>query len=911
MNLWYSMETSDLEETLESDSEEGLSDRWAEDRLRELGKNKLKEGSKSSIFNKLLCQLKDPTILILLVAASISFFIGETKNMLIIMLIVIVNTIIGIIQEQKAEDSLDAIKKLTSPKAHVVRDGVEKFIDIEFLVPGDLVVLEAGDYIPADIRLTECYDLKVDESTLTGESISVEKVSRALKENDCTLGDCVNMVFMGCNITYGRGKGLVVKTGMNTEIGKIANMLGETKKQFTPLQIKLKELSKILAVISLSVCGLIFIIGLLQGQDTYEVFLNAFSLAVASVPEGLPAIVTVVLALGMQIMARKNAIMKTLPAVETCGAANIICSDKTGTLTQNKMTVTNIYVNEVKLDLANRFKRDVTVEKLLIYGLLCNDTTVQYIDSNYDILGDPTEVALVNLAIANGINPMEERDKYKRIEEIPFSSERKLMTTVNQLKDSIVSITKGAPEVILSRCTQIEKRGLIYDISKEDIINILNANKYLSEKALRVLAIGYKFINEENGSKKDVIDMESQLVFLGLYGMIDPPREDVKQAIDECITAGIRPIMITGDHEITATAIAKDLQIIKNEDNVINGRALDELSDDQLESTIENYRVFARVSPEHKLKIVKALQKAGNVVVMTGDGVNDAPALKKADIGVAMGISGTEVAKGAADMVLADDDFGTIVSAVKYGRVVYNNIRKAVHFLLSGNISEIVSIFLATILGPVIFDVPISFLSAIQILWINLVSDSLLAIALAFEGAEPGIMNKNPRNIKDSILSDGLGIKIAYQGFLIGAITFGAYIIGYNMSHGLGENIALKTANTMAFMTLAFIQFFHVFNTRSLNNSIFKLGIFSNKYLNIAFLINVLLQIMTIMVPCLRDSLFGLVKLSVLHWVIIIGLSMLPIVIVELEKLCVRKYSKAKLTLTKKISGGISEVIEG
>ena len=887
MKFWYSLDVNNLEELLDSDKDEGLPSNSVDSRLEEYGENKLTEGKKNNLFTKVIKQLKDPTILILIIAALISFAISEVKNTIIILLIVVVNSIIGIIQEQKAEASLASIKKLTSPKAKVIRDGSQRLLDIQSLVPGDLVVLEAGDYVPADMRIINSYDLRVDESSLTGESIPIEKTSATLSAEERSLGDCSNMVFMGSVITYGRAKGFVVDTGMKTQLGKIADMLNETKLELTPLQIKLKELSKILGVIALIVCILIFFIGLIQGQKTYEVFLNAFSLAVASIPEGLPAIVTVVLALGMQVMAKKNAIMRTLPAVETCGAANVICSDKTGTLTQNKMSVTNIYVNGRENAIADFKAEDLTSNKFLTHGVLCNDTLVKKASKGFEATGDPTEVALVNLAIHLGLNPLDLNNNYTRKAEIPFDSKRKLMTTVNEGLEGLVAITKGAPEVLLSLCHKIEIDGVIRDMTPLDFKRINRVIESMSKRALRILAIGYRPLKTATPSASP--DLEKNLIFLGLYGIIDPPRPGIKASIDECSKAGIKTVMITGDHEITATAIAKEIGIVNGDVLTVSGKELEKLSDRQLEKKINEYRVFARVSPEHKLRIVKALQKRGNVVVMTGDGVNDAPALKKADIGVSMGLTGTEVAKGASDMVLADDNFDTIVSAVKYGRVVYSNIRKAVHFLLSGNISEIVSIFLATILGPMIFDMPIALLSAVQILWINLVSDSLLAIALAFEKAEPDVMEKKPRTINASILGDGLGIKIIYQGLIIGAITFMSYFIGFKMVASQSLDLALKTGNTMAFMTLAFIQFFHVYNTRSLNNSIFKIGVFSNKYLNLAFLINIFIQLITILIPALRDKVFNLTMLNPMQWIIVLCLSLLPVIIVEAEKFILPK----------------------
>ena len=926
---WYAVDEEDLDEALHTSIETGLTAQEAQKRLEQNGLNVLPDKKKKNIMQRLAAQFKDPTILVLVAAALICFFIGEIKNAVVILIIVVVNSAIGFIQEARAENSLEAIRNMTTPKAQIIRSGEQKEIPVSELVEGDLVVLEAGDYVPADIRITEEHDLEIDESALTGESMPVEKSDETLPQEKIGIGDQRNMAFMNTVVVNGRAQGIVVETARDTQMGHIAKMLQETHEGKTPLMKKLGELSKMLAILSLAVCVIIFILGLVQGLPLYEVFLNAFSLAIAAIPEGLPAIVTVSLALGMQDMAKENAIMRNLPAVETSGSATVICSDKTGTLTQNRMTVTQVLCNGEALASHQLKLDDPTAYKLIHYGILCNDTIVQNDkDGHYSFIGDPTEVALINLGIERGENPEKIIEELERVEEIPFDSDRKLMTTVNEIDDELISITKGAPDVLLALCNRIEVDGKISPMFKKQKQAILNQIESFSMQALRVLAIAYKpleldtfdeyaedFLEEQGESllpngemteeqedaaedafeeelEEELEDAESDLIFVGLYGMIDPPRKEVIDSIAQCKKAGIRTVMITGDHELTATAIAKKLGIIESMDQVMNGKALDELSDEALQQSIEDYGTFARVSPEHKLRIVTALQANDEVVVMTGDGVNDAPALKKANIGVAMGITGTEVAKGAADMILADDDFESIVSGIRSGRVVYDNIRKAIQFLLSGNIGEIVAILLASVLGPIVIGEPVMLLSAIQILWINLVSDSLLAIALSKEAAEPDIMTRKPRSLRDSIFSDGVGVRIAYQGPLIGVLTFVSYAVGYYW----GGAYDLQMANTMAFMTLAFIQFFHVFNTRSVHNSIFKIGFFSNAMLNLAFIANIVLQVLCMLIPPLRVNLFDLAWMDAAHWLAMMGISVLPIVIVEIEKAISNVFRKRKLS---------------
>lgn len=916
---WYAIDEDELDDKLQTNTENGLTDQEAEKRLVEYGKNVLPDKKKRTIFHRLLDQLKDPTILVLIAAALISFLIGERNNGVIILVIVVVNMVVGLVQEQRAENSIDAIRSMTQPQAQVVRDGEQKEIPVSDLVRGDLVVLEAGDYVPADIRIIEEHDLEIDEASLTGESLPVEKMDDELPDESISLGDRVNMAFMNTVVTNGRAMGVVVETGKDTQMGHIAHLLQTTTEGKTPLMKKLGQLSRMLAIFSLSVCVIIFVIGIIQGLPLYDVALNAFSLAIAAIPEGLPAIVTVSLALGMQEMAKENAIMRNLPAVETSGSATVICSDKTGTLTQNKMTVTQVYCNGESLPATALKLDDPTAYKLIHYGILCNDTIVQRDDDNdYSFLGDPTEVALINLGIERGEEPEKVIEELERVEEIPFDSERKLMTTVNEIDDELISITKGAPDVLISLCNYIEIDGKISRMTKRQKEELLAKVDSYSDQALRVLAIGYKELEldtfdeyaedflEEQGEEplpdgemteeqedaaedafeeeleEELEDAESDLIFVGLYGMIDPPRKEVIRSIEQAKGAGIRTVMITGDHERTAAAIAKELGIAQDESQVMDGKTLDTLSDEELQAEIENYSTFARVSPEHKLRVVSALQANDEIVVMTGDGVNDAPALKKANIGVAMGITGTEVAKGAADMILADDDFETIVSGIRSGRVVYDNILKAVQFLLSGNIGEIVAILIASILSPLVIGQPIMILTSIQILWINLVSDSLLAIALSMEKAEPDIMTRKPRSPKESIFANGLGVRVAYQGIMIGVLTFAVYVIGFYWGQSTENSVQL--GNTMAFMVLGFIQFFHVFNTRSSHNSIFKIGVFSNKMLNLAFIFNIILQSMCMFVPVLRVNLFNMTFLNVEQWGVVLGISILPVIITEIEK---------------------------
>lgn len=875
--LWHTMDVGEIEGVLGTHMHKGLSKEQYENNKNQYGPNLLKEQKPKSFIRRFMDQLKDFMVMILLIACGISFVLEEITDAIIIVAIVILNATLGVIQESKAEKSLEALKKLSSPSAKVIREGIQTVVPAEELVPGDLVVLDAGDYIPADIRLMESVNLKVEESSLTGESIPVEKVANALRDEKLPLGDRKNMAFMGSMATYGRGRGIVVETGMQTEIGKIAEMIFSAEEQQTPLQRKLEEMGKILGIVALVICGIIFAVGIVRGNEVFEMFMTAISLAVAAIPEGLPSIVTIVLALGVQRMIKRNAIIRKLPAVETLGAASVICSDKTGTLTQNKMTVEEIYCSHRIISTGNLGSCAKGIQELIAYGVLCNDTKVQHIDGQISKIGDPTEIALVDLALQAKFDPISTIERYPRKAEIPFDSDRKLMTTVNAIDGKLISITKGAPDVLISRCSKILAEDEIRAITREDIEKINGANNGMARKALRVLAIGYKELGEipENISPEI---LEKELIFLGLVGMIDPPREEAYEAVKLCKSAGIKPVMITGDHRNTAIAIARELEILRNEDEAITGVELENMTDEELVQKVKQYSVYARVSPEHKVRIVKAWQKNEQIVAMTGDGVNDAPALKSADIGAAMGITGTEVAKGAADMVLTDDNFATIVSAVKEGRTIYANIRKSIHFLLSCNIGEIAAIFIATLLG-----MP-SPLLPIHILWVNLVTDGLTALALGVEPEEKDVMDQPPRNTKASIFSDGLGFRIGYQGFMIGTLTFIAFLAGnlYDSIQGFVDGKPI-IGETMAFMTLSFSQLVHSFNTRSDRNSLGKLGFFKNKHLIGAVILSALMQYSVITTEFTRQ-LFKITNLNMEQWVVVIGLSLLPILIVETEK---------------------------
>ena len=861
--MWHSSSVEEIAKNLKTNINIGLPDDEAQKRFERYGPNNLKEKKKESIFVKFIKQFNDFMIITLIIAAIISAVVSKLNgeadyiDSIIIVAIVIFNAIMGLVQEQKAEKSLEALKKMTAPNAKVRRNGRVQEIDATLVVPGDIVILEAGNYVPADCRLINSYNLKIEESALTGETIpSLKDSSKILKENTA-MGDLCNMVFATTIVVNGHGEAIVVETGMNTRVGKIAGMIIEDESPETPIQKKLAEVGKILAIACIIICVLIFVIGIFKKIPIIEMFMTSVGLAVAAIPEGLPAIVTIMLSIGVTKMAKKNSIIRKLPAVETLGSSSVICSDKTGTLTQNKMTVTEI---------RNCFGRANSNERkfILELGTMCTDTTEERINGKLGFVGEATEVAISNAAMEAGVSKSFLYDEMKRINDIPFDSKRKMMTTIHKYGNGYRIITKGAPDVLLKRCSNCYSGGQIVPIfSKKDDIN--EQNNQMAEKALRVIAVAYKDVEK----LPEMQDVEKDLIFCGLIGMIDPPREGVKEAVRTCRRAGIKTVMITGDHLQTAKAIAKELGILKRGDLAIDGETLERMSQHELEQNIMDYSVFARVSPEHKVRIVKAFQSTGAVVAMTGDGVNDAPALKNADIGIAMGKGGTDVAKNAADMILLDDNFVTIVEAVKQGRNIYDNIKKAIHFLISTNIGEIVTIFFGLVLGIK------SPLLAIQLLWINLVTDSLPAIALGLEKEEENIMSRLPRNPKKNLFADGLWWKIIIEGAMLGMFTLLAFSIGNRL-------YSVEVGRTMAFLTLGILELVHSFNIKS-EESIFKIGVLENKYLVGALVLGVILQVIVVVVSPLAQV-FSLVPLTGMQWLYTILIAVAPIPIVEIQK---------------------------
>ena len=850
--MWHTKNIKEVEKELRTNIKTGLGDKDVLIRQDEFGKNKIEEGKKESLLVKFINQFKDFMIIILIIAAIISAVVsylegtGDYFDSIIIIAIVLFNGLMGLIQEAKAEKSIEALKKMSAPVAKVRRNGKVLTVNGEDIVPGDIVILETGCYVPADIRLINTYNLKVEESSLTGETEAVEKDENALFNNQkVPLGDMKNMVFAGTAVVNGHAEGIVTNIGMNTEVGKIASMIITNEAPQTPIQKKLSEVGKVLGIACVVICALIFVIGVIKKISVVEMFMTSVGLAVAAIPEGLPAIVTIILSIAVTKMAKRNAIIRKLPAVETLGSSKVICSDKTGTLTENNMKVVEIIGNK---------------NKILEYGaLLCNCEINEGV-----VEGEPTEVAIVKEAVKEKQNKI-----LPRICEIPFDSNRKLMTTVNELENGKYRIiTKGAPEILLGICDYYEENNTVHDMNSTFLSKIKNKNEKMAEKALRVLGVAY--LDVDIMPKEISADfLEKGLIFEGLIGMIDPPRKGVKEAVLACRRAGIKTVMITGDHITTAKAIAKDLEILRGRELAITGQELDKILDSKLEKEIMNYSVFARVTPEHKVRIVKAFQKTGAVVAMTGDGVNDAPALKKSDIGIAMGRKGTDVAKNAADMILNDDNFVTIVDAVKQGRNIFDNIKKAIHFLIATNIGEIVTIFVGLLLGVK------SPLLAVQLLWVNLVTDSLPAIALGLEPPEKDIMNRPPRDSRKSIFADGLMGKIVVEGFMIGMFTILAFFIG-NRYYGI------EVARTMAFISLGMLELIHSFNVKS-EESIFKVGLFENKYLVGAFLLGTVLQLGIVFVPTLAE-IFKLTQLNTTQWLITIAISIAPIIIVELQK---------------------------
>ena len=849
--MWETLRKEEVLKRVKTDAKHGLITEEVRFRQQKYGKNKLQEKKKETILVKFIKQFNDFMIIILIIAsilsAGISYLQGENDyvDAIIIIAIVVFNAIMGVIQEAKAEKSIEALKEMTPPKAKAIRNGKIVEINAEELVVGDIIELESGTYVPADCRLLESYNLKIEESSLTGETEPVLKDASIIAKRDIALGDMLNMAFMASIVVNGHGKAVVTEIGMNTKVGKIANMIMEDETPETPIQKKLAQVGKILGIVCLVICVLIFIIGLIKKIDPIEMFMTSVGLAVAAIPEGLPAIVTIVLSIGVSKMAKNNSIIRKLPAVETLGCSKVICSDKTGTLTQNKMTVVEIQAQDKML-----------VTKL---AAMCTDSSITYEKGVAQVKGEPTEVALVQNALKNNINKNELYIEMPRVAEIPFDSSRKMMTTIHSINNKYITITKGAPDILLNRCniTVGEKR------------RIEEQNEKMAKKALRVIAVAYKEMTFLPKGQ-EIKYVEEGLTFVGLIGMIDPPREGVKEAVKTCKRAGIKTVMITGDHIATAKAIAKELYILGPRDKAITGKELDNISQDKLIKEIKEYSVFARVTPEHKVRIVKAWQATGSVVAMTGDGVNDSPALKNADIGIAMGKNGTDVAKNAADMILTDDNFVTIVKAVKQGRNIYDNIKKAIHFLIATNIGEIVTIFMGLVLGLK------SPLLAIQLLWINLVTDSLPAIAIGLEPPEKDIMKRQPIDSRRGIFAGGLWSKIIVEGIMLGMLTLLAFSIG-------NKYFCLEVGRTMAFIALGMLELVHSFNIKS-EQSIFKTGILENKYLIGSFILGTIVQTMVVVIPTLANV-FKLVPLTSTQWIIALIISVLPIPIMELNKM--------------------------
>ncbi len=866
--MWYTLSTKEVEKQMQTNIEFGLNEKQVEDKQNKFGLNKLEEKKRESIVIKFIKQFNDFMIIILIIASIISAVVARLEgsndyfDSIIIIAIVVFNAIMGLVQEAKAEKSLEALKKMTAPTCRVKRNGKISTIKSEQIVPGDIVLLEAGNYVPADCRLISSSNLKIEESSLTGETVPVLKEANSILKEKTALGDMVNMAFSTTIVVNGHGEAIVTDIGMNTKVGKIAKMIITNEAPETPIQKKLGEVGKSLGIACLGICLLIFVIGLLKKIEPIEMFMTSVGLAVAAIPEGLPAIVTIMLSIGVTKMAKKNSIIRKLPAVETLGSSSVICSDKTGTLTQNKMQVTKI------ANINGETNDKEYIKWLMGMATMCTNVEISRENGKIELTGEPTEKAIVNKALDEGQNKNELYNVMRRVKDIPFDSSRKMMTTIHKMPNGYRVITKGAPDVLLKRCNKVYDNGNVttLDYSKTKLIE--NQNNKMADEALRVLAIAYLDI-PNLPSRIDTETVEKNLIFIGLIGMIDPPREGVKEAVATCKKAGIKTVMITGDHIITAKAIAKDLGILRGSDLAITGEELDKIPQAVLQRNIMNYSVFARVTPEHKVRIVKAYQSTGAVVAMTGDGVNDAPALKNADIGIAMGKNGTDVAKNAADMVLTDDNFVTIVEAVKQGRNIFDNIKKAVHFLIATNIGEIVTIFLGLILGLK------SPLLAIQLLWINLVTDSLPAIALGLEKPEADIMDKKPRDSRKGIFADGLWQRIITEGTMLGILTLVAFSVGNYLYD-------IEVGRTMAFVSLGLLELVHSFNIKS-EESIFKVGLFENKYLMGAFILGVILQIVVVVIPSVAEV-FKLVPLTQVQWMYTFGISILPLVIMEIQK---------------------------
>jgi len=886
-NKWYSQDITKVSQELNSNLDIGLESKEVISRLKEYGPNALKEPPTRSLLSMFIVQLKEVLVLILIVAAAVSGALGEWEDTIVILIIVVLNAGLGVFQEHKAEEALKALKAMTKSAIKVKRGGKVTQDEVENLVPGDVIILDAGDSVPADARLIEAPSLRINEAALTGESVPVEKDLKTIEGQEVPIGDRKNMVFMGTVVTGGRGQAIVTGTGMTTQLGQIAQMLQETPPDITPLQKELAKLGKILAIAAVIIVVVVFLTGLLRGEDLLEMFMMAIALAVAAIPEGLPSVVTIVLALGVTRMSRRKAVVRKLPAVETLGVANYICSDKTGTLTKNEMTVQGIYVNnsfwkitgsgykpEGEYQSVEGEKINPLIEKnielLLLGGALNSDARLELTSKGYGIIGDPTEGALVVAAQKAQLEKDVIEKDYPRLQEIPFDSDRKMMSTFHQKDGEIISFTKGAPDVLLARCQDmITKEGLT-GLTKETITQLMQINSRFASKGQRVMALALRKWPEvpENPTSEKV---ETNLTFMGFFAIQDPPRQEAREAVAISRSAGIKTVMITGDHQETALAIAKELDIWRQDDGVLTGVLLERMDNEELKKRVNTTTVYARVSPEHKLRIVNALKANGHIVAMTGDGVNDAPALKRADIGAAMGITGTEVAKEAADMVLLDDNFATIVNAVEEGRVIYSNIRKSIQYLLSCNIGEIVAIFSAILLGLG------SPLNPIQILWINLVTDGPPALALGLEPSEKDVMTKKPRNPKEGVFAGGVGKDILIYGAIIGALSLASYWIA------LAWGRTIEEAHTMVFLTMAFSQLVHAFNVRSLEQSLFKIGIGTNRSLIMAFLFSVVMQLVVVFIPFLREV-FETALLHPSDWGVVLGLSLMPLVISEIRK---------------------------
>jgi len=881
MEVFFNQSAENTAKELAVDLSIGLSKEEAVKRAEKYGSNRLEGGKEKSVFQMAFDQLKDFMVIILMIAAVISIALGEALEGVIILAIVVLNTILGVYQENKASNALKALKEMASPHAKVLRDGQIVEVASSDVVPGDIAILEAGDYIPADMRLIETVNLKVDEAALTGESVPVEKDADVILDVEAGLGDRVNCAYMGTVITYGRGKGLITDIGMQTQMGNIADMLNDTPDESTPLQKNLDNLGKLLGTVCLAICGIIFVLGLLRGMGLFDIFMTSVSLAVAAIPEGLTVVVTVVLAMGMQKMVKCNAIIKRLSAVETLGSTTVICSDKTGTLTQNKMTIQKLYDSEKEYDVSGTGyspKGQITdengniagnaVSKLIEGALLCNDAT--YNPQKETIIGDPTEGAMVVLAYKCNMIKAEWEAKYPRLQEIPFDSDRKLMSTFHSINGQNMMYTKGAPDELLRRCESVEIGGKVIALTEEKREEILAKNKAFAEAALRVIGVAYRVTDQISAS----LEEENNLTFVGLLGMIDPPREEAKQAIDVCKQAGIQVKMITGDHKITASAIGAQLGIVS--EGTVEGREINAMTDEQLRECVKHTNIFARVSPEHKVRLVDAVRENGNIAAMTGDGVNDAPSLKHADIGVAMGITGTDVSKEAADMILTDDNFASIVSAVSEGRTIYANIRKVVGFLLSCNIGEILVILLA-----MLANLPVP-LVAIQLLSINLITDAFPAFALGMEKAEPGVMNNPPRDPSEPIVNKKMAIAVLIQSIALAAGTLGSFVYGYVVHD------SLEVARSACFFTLVLGELLRAYAARSEVTSVFKMKILENSSLNKCVLISILFLIASIYVPFL-NPVFSTVALTLDEMLLALVFAFLPMLGGELAKVLTKK----------------------